>query len=446
MDGETASRRRDRLDHNAGRRLRRRNIEGRELLPVLNEVDVFRDPMANLLSATRLLDGFDSTPEIKTALTRLEATAVQLDKLGSAEPGPSASSSRRAPSSAPRQQASSHYGSSDQGRRRQGGHQYGGHQQGGQGGKGGRPTQTNHFPRAEPPIIDARHRITQLRTERTRAAECSTDSIPELIDDYGDTCPAYTHDIRSRSFPAKFKPSGIMIYDGKLDPSVWLMRYSSSIQAVGGDDYTKMLYFPVVMDQAPLVWLKSLAPNSISSWHALKRAFVTNFQGSCKKPGSKYELAVVKQKPDETLREFNKRFWDVNANCKPIPDSDVIDAFQNGMYDPSHFRSLGWNRSTIVDELAAILDRWMDTDDQEPIRYRKHSDNPERKLQQGNRQDSFNRNNNNNNSRKRSAETTVAMLDGLQRAQNAEQRKEEFQKLLNKRCPIHPKNKHSTLR
>lgn len=107
---------------------------------------------------------------------------------------------------------------------------------------------------------DARHRINQLRAERNRASEQVADSAPGLLDDYSDTYLAYTSDIHSHSFPVKFKPSGIINYDGKLDPSVWLLRYSSSIQAAGGDDYTKMLYFLVIMDQAPLTWLQSLAP------------------------------------------------------------------------------------------------------------------------------------------------------------------------------------------
>jgi hypothetical protein len=138
-DGETPTQRRDRLDHNAERRLRRRDLEARDLLPTFNEEEVFRDPMANVMSATRLLDGYANTPEIKTALTRLEAAALRIDKMGLS---PSRSASRRTASTAPRRQESSHYGSSNQGARVQGGRVLGATSQGGrvQGGRvqGGR--------------------------------------------------------------------------------------------------------------------------------------------------------------------------------------------------------------------------------------------------------------------------------------------------------------------
>lgn len=122
-------------------------------------------------------------------------------------------------------------------------------------------------------------------------------------------------------------PLGINNYDGKMDPNIWLRWYSSVVEAAGGNDTTMMLNFPDVMEQTPLTWLESLCPDSIDSWHALKKAFVTNYQGSFEGPGNKYDLRSCKQRHDESLREFNRRFWAIKATCVPIPDNEVTDYF-----------------------------------------------------------------------------------------------------------------------
>ena len=77
-----------------------------------------------------------------------------------------------------------------------------------------------------------------------------------------------------------FKPTNIQKYDGKQDPAQWLHLYSTTISVAGGDTNTKVLYFPMALEPAPLTWLETLACESIHSWEDLKKAFVDNFQGS----------------------------------------------------------------------------------------------------------------------------------------------------------------------
>ena len=66
-------------------------------------------------------------------------------------------------------------------------------------------------------------------------------------------------------------------YDGKQDPTQWLRLYSTAVSVAGGDTNTKVLYFPMVLEPAPLTWLESLKPESIHSWDDLKKVFVDNF-------------------------------------------------------------------------------------------------------------------------------------------------------------------------
>lgn len=107
-----------------------------------------------------------------------------------------------------------------------------------------------------------------------------------------------------------FKSLGIDKYDRKVDPNIWLRRYSASIEAAGGDDYAKIWYFAFAMEPSQLTWLEAVEERSIESWHTLKRVFVNNFQGFFNRLDSQYALKGYKQRADESLREYNRRLWE----------------------------------------------------------------------------------------------------------------------------------------
>ncbi|KAF8745039.1 hypothetical protein HU200_013449 [Digitaria exilis] len=438
-EGETDADRELRVERNRNRALRRRFIQRKNLNSEFDKEGIFNSPVANILFGVSVFEGFQTTPEINLAKARLESAAVMVDRLdGGRSASKSKSSSRHQAPSARRQ--SSHYGSSA-GRTKD----------------MTRPHEEPRRPREEPPRSqrreeprsarshvtpnDARNDIIRIR--EGRATSHVADSAGRCDAPNPDALPCYTRAIRVSSFPRKFKPPGIANFDGKQDPNIWLRRYSSAIEASGGDDISKMLYFPVAMEQGPLTWLESLHPDSIDSWHRLKKAFVSNYQGSFECPGSKYELRACKQKPDESLRDYNRRFFAIKASCVPIPDSEVIDYFQEGMTDRSLFRDFGHNRPRDLEEFRALVSNWMDTDDQERERYGKRPNNPGRKNQEDHRdqpRDSFQRNG--NNPRKR-PNNTVATVQTVRAAKSPQQRREEFNKLLKKRCPYHPDSKHT---
>jgi hypothetical protein len=50
-----------------------------------------------------------------------------------------------------------------------------------------------------------------------------------------------------------------------------------AIEVSGGSNTTKAIYFPMILEPAPITWLKSLKADSIDSWEDLKWVFVDNF-------------------------------------------------------------------------------------------------------------------------------------------------------------------------
>ena len=142
-----------------------------------------------------------------------------------------------------------------------------------------------------------------------------------------DVFPAFTPRITNSTYPIGFKPPPIDKYDDKTDPQMWLRCYSAAILAACGDDITKLMYFPIAIELGLLIWLQNLQPHSIDSWLALSKQFVNNFQGTYQCPGSRYDLASCKQKPDEGLREYNRRFFEKKATYVFLSDHDIIDIF-----------------------------------------------------------------------------------------------------------------------
>ena len=78
-------------------------------------------------------------------------------------------------------------------------------------------------------------------------------------------------------YPKDFKPTNVQKDDGKQNPAHWLHLYSTAVSVAGGDTNTKVLYFPMALEPAPLTWLESLAHESIHSWDDIKKAFIDNF-------------------------------------------------------------------------------------------------------------------------------------------------------------------------
>ena len=95
--------------------------------------------------------------------------------------------------------------------------------------------------------------------------------------DNSDRFPTLSSVFDNAEYPKDFKPTNIQKYNGKQDPAQWLCLYSTAVSVARGDTNTKVLYFPMALEPAPLMWLESLARESIHSWEDLKKAFIDNF-------------------------------------------------------------------------------------------------------------------------------------------------------------------------
>jgi hypothetical protein len=129
-------------------------------------------------------------------------------------------------------------------------------------------------------VISSRRKVhEEVKTEGT---DCSDHFL------------AFSARLSSYKYPKGFKPIGITKYDGKQAPHQWLRCYSTAIEVAGGSNITKVIYFPMALDPAPLTWLESLSSNSINTWERLKKIFIDNFQGAIARAGTRHDLAQCK--------------------------------------------------------------------------------------------------------------------------------------------------------
>ena len=78
-------------------------------------------------------------------------------------------------------------------------------------------------------------------------------------------CDAFTLELRSVTWPGKFKPDLPPRYDGTTDPAEFLQLYELGIEAAGGDEKVMANWFPMALKEGARTWLLNLAPGTISS-------------------------------------------------------------------------------------------------------------------------------------------------------------------------------------
>jgi len=121
-------------------------------------------------------------------------------------------------------------------------------------------------------------------------------------------------------------------------------------------------YFPIVLDQAGHQWLLGLPKNLFDSWEELRQAFIDNFIATCEQPGNKYDLERIRDRKNEPLHDYIRRFSDMRLK---IPK---ISAFIKGLrFHEALWSKLLRKRPNTVAELLVAAKNYADADDVEKL-------------------------------------------------------------------------------
>jgi hypothetical protein len=82
------------------------------------------------------------------------------------------------------------------------------------------------------------------------------------------------------------------------------------------------------------------------------------------------DLALIKQKQGETLREYMRRFFEKRATVVDVTEKEVIDTFRDGFYDDTLFQYFGRARPTNITKLKEMITHWEDEEDKARNRFK----------------------------------------------------------------------------
>jgi hypothetical protein len=114
--------------------------------------------------------------------------------------------------------------------------------------------------------------------------------------------------LRKVRWPDKFKTDNIDRYDGSSNPEEFIQGYQTVIEATGGDDRVKANFLPTALTGVAKSWLINLTKGSITLWDQLCAMFIGNFQVTYKRLSTAETLKTIRQKHDESLRDYVKHF------------------------------------------------------------------------------------------------------------------------------------------
>ncbi|GJM95510.1 hypothetical protein PR202_ga12253 [Eleusine coracana subsp. coracana] len=115
-----------------------------------------------------------------------------------------------------------------------------------------------------------------------------------------------------------------------------------AIRSAGGDTYVMANYLPVCLEPAVWIWLTSLLERSITLWGDLNKKFIEGFQATYNRPGNHFDLPRIKQKADESLRNYIKQFCTKKTEIPNVSDQQIIAAFQEGVQSNELVWEISW--------------------------------------------------------------------------------------------------------
>jgi hypothetical protein len=83
--------------------------------------------------------------------------------------------------------------------------------------------------------------------------------------------------------------------------------------------------------------------------------FIGNFQGTYERPSTVETIKTIKQKHDESLRDYVKHFCNVR-NIPHIQDIEIINAFYDGISDIKTIEEIAMKKPKTVADLLAVAD------------------------------------------------------------------------------------------
>jgi hypothetical protein len=99
-----------------------------------------------------------------------------------------------------------------------------------------------------------------------------------------------------------------------------------------------------------------LPEGTIYNWEQLCTMFILNFQGTYEPPSIAETLKIIKQKHDESLRDYVKYLCNARNAIPYIQDIKIINAFHDGVSNLKTVEEIAMKKPKTMVDLLAIID------------------------------------------------------------------------------------------
>ncbi|CAO2210141.1 unnamed protein product [Urochloa humidicola] len=208
-------------------------------------------------------------------------------------------------------------------------------------------------------------------------------------------------------------------------------------------------YLLVMLTKECRNWLGGLPRDSIDSWERLTELFTSNYHGTYERPGSKRLLSQLRQRKNETLREFIQRFSKKRNSIPFVDERDVITAFHRGIANGVMINRWIYRPPRTVNEMFTVANSWADGEEEEKEqlgefrhRWEEESRSRNRRVDRDRAEYDDRREDARGEARRgRKRKNEADMVAALDSA-NGQMSLEESQKMLDMQCPYHKNHKH----
>ena len=119
----------------------------------------------------------------------------------------------------------------------------------------------------------------------------------------------FTAAVREAQLPTGFRNlNADLRYHGNADPREFLIRFNIEMDLYQIPDLVRCRFLVATLRDSAQQWFQKLEGGVISSWEGLQQMFMTQFQAATKYAPPVTTLANVKQRDNETLTAYFKRF------------------------------------------------------------------------------------------------------------------------------------------
>ncbi|XP_021598868.1 uncharacterized protein LOC110604887 [Manihot esculenta] len=167
----------------------------------------------------------------------------------------------------------------------------------------------------------------------------------------------------NETIPKKFMMPPMVAYEGTGNPREHVLNYKTFMEQQTLSNALMCKVFPTTLIGPARTWFNSLEAGSIRSFGDLATIFISRFIAGVPVDRKTSYLETVRQRRNETLREYVARF---NTEALQIPELDenrAVEAMQKGTTSPEFFGSLSRKPPTLLAELMKRAEKYIMQDD-----------------------------------------------------------------------------------